>query len=397
MTTLIASTGLLSSPLSSVIQVYPAWLYPTQIGRLYGPDQSITFVVALILIIGTLLGLLTIGILGKSYLELRRNRHYSAVRRSVRQSFYERLADSDPDWDPLVSSLSDVERRVLVDELARSTELLKGEKTADLSRLAESLELRDNAKSAIQSNSRYRRLWGLKLFIKFGWTADPEWLLNATSAHRDEREAAIRVLANSPDRVTRLAGVEMAFRFDGLSVYGMNALYLLVRDDPTPLLEQLDRQDLTHSTLLAQLLRILVQSDTFTGDAPMDGVLACLDHESAAVRRSACAALADYGWRPDVRDEVDLIISDLFEDPSTAVRISAYEMLGSWGDTAARAKLARAAESEAGSRALFVIARLLRGDAGLFLNRDSRRTLEDNFERWAEVGEIGSPHEVHLT
>lgn len=397
MTSIIVSTGLFLIPFSSGIHAYSAWLYPTQIGRLVRSEESITLVLALITIVGILLVLLIIGTLGKSYLELRRDRNYTAVRRSVRQEFYQQLVDSDPEWDSLVASLSDVERRVLIEELARSTELLKGEKTAELSRLAESLKLRDDAKSAIESNSGYQRLWGLKLFIKFDWTADPEWLLSATSAHRDEREAAIRVLANSPDRVTQLAGVEMALGFNGLSVYGMNALYLLVRDDPTPLLQQLDSQDITHSTLLAQLLRVLEQSDTFTGEGPMDGVLECLDHESIAVRQSACAALADHGWRPDVRDKVDLMISNLFDDPSTAVRISAYEMLGSWGDTAARAKLARAAESETDSRALFDIACILRNDAERFLDRDSRRALERDFEHWAEVGEIGSPHEVHLT
>lgn len=397
MTSIIASIGLVGTLSWSFIQTYTVWRYPSQIGRLLNTEQSLIIVWALILIVGILLVLLTIGILAKSYLELRRDRHYTDVRSSVRQAFYRRLADSNPDWDSLVSSLSDVERRVLVDELARSTELLKGQKTSDLGRLAELLELRDNAKSAIESNSRYQRLWGLKLFIKFGWTADPEWLLNATSANRDEHEAAIRVLANSPDRVSRLAGVEMAFRYEALSVYGMNALYLLVRDDPTTLLQQLDRQDVTHSTLLAQLLRILKRSDTFTGEAPMKGVLESLDHESEGVLRSACAALEGYGWRPDVRDEVDLKISDLFEHQSTDVRISAYEMLGSWGDTAARAKLARAAESETEPRALFVIARILRGDEARFIDGDSRRAIEADFDQWADVGVIGSPHEVHLT
>lgn len=379
----------LSGPPVNTLHAASAWFFQLQLGRLIGIDAPYGHVLTAIILLGVFLLVLIGAILGKSWVELRRDRRDRAVRRSVRDGFYEQLANPHPDWESLVASLSEVERDVLVEELSRSTELLEGSKTADLRHLAETLGLREEAIAAVESESRYRRLWGLKLFIQFGWSADPEWLSAATSQDRDEGEAAIRVLANGPDRITRLAGIDLALQYDGLSVYGMQALHRLVRSDPAPLLEQLDRQEISDSALLSQLLRILAHSDTFTGEAPMDGVLECLDHDSSSVRRAACSVLATYGWRPDVRDRVDLTITDLFDDPSTAVRIEAYRMLGQWDDAAAHAKLSRAADSETDSRALYTIAAIFDGDLDRSIEQNATGSSEHDFEPWAGVGEIG--------
>lgn len=389
MISLIPLLQSLSSTPATAVHVASSWFFQLQLGRVIDIDSFYGHVLTAILALGVFLLVLVGTILGKSWVELRRDQRDRAIRRSVRQEFYKQLADPHPDWESLVASFSDIERDVLVEELSRSTKLLEGSKTADLRRLAETLGLREEARAAIDSDSRYRRLWGLKLFIQFGWSADPEWLTAATSQDRDEGEAAIHVLANSPDRITRLAGIELALQFDGLSVYGMQALHRLVRSDSVPLLEQLDRQEISDSAPLSQLLRILARSDTFTGEAPMDGVLQCLDHDSPSVRRAACSVLAEYGWRPDVRDRVDLLIADLFDDPSTAVRIEAYRMLGQWDDAAAQAKLSKAADSETDSRALYTLAAILDENLDRRVEQDETGSIHADLEPLGDVGEIG--------
>lgn len=340
--------------------------------------------------------LLVAAVLSKAVRNAERTRRQTRMEQSVRQTLYEGLAARDPDWEGLVADLSDREEDVLVRLLERGTELVSGSAAEDLSALAEAIDLRERARTKIESEKRYDRLRGLTLFIEFGWVADPEWLLECTSADRDEAEAAIRILANDPNPVTRLAGVEIALRQPSLSVYGTHALSDLLEDDPEPLLQQLDRQDVDEPELLAQLLRVLVHSETATGDAPMAGVLAGLRHDSPIVREAACAVLGKYGWRAEVRDQVDLTVTELFEDPAVQVRIQAYEMLASWGDTAARAKLARAAEAETNPRALFTIARGLGNEAKLFLGPDGTNSMEQRYGSWREVPELGIAHPQRL-
>lgn len=340
--------------------------------------------------------LLVAAVLSKAVRNRRRARRETRLETSVRQTVFEGVVATDTDWETVVAEFTERERDVLVGLLERGTELLTGTAAEDLTALAEAIDLRALARSKVESDRRAERLRGLSLFIEFGWTADPEWLLECTSADRDEAEAAIRILGNEPNPVTRLAGVELAMRQPSLSVYGTDALSELLEDDPAPLLEQLDRQDVEEPELLAQLLRVLVHTETATGDAPMGGVLACLDHDSPLVRGAACAVLGKYGWRSEVRDQADLVVSDLFDDPSVRVRIQAYEMLASWGDTAARAKLARAARSETNSRALFAIARGLGSEARLFLGPDGSRSIKKQYGTWTEVRELDIGHPQRL-
>jgi len=353
-------------------------------------------VLLLLAIVTVTILLLIAAVLSKAIRNAERTRRKTRLEQSVRRTLYEGLAARDADWEGLVADLSDREEEVLVRLLERGTELVSGSAAEDLSALAEAIDLRERARTKIESENRYERLRGLTLFIEFGWVADPEWLLECTSADRDEAEAAIRILANDPNPVTRLAGVEIALRQPSLSVYGTHVLSDLLEDDPEPLLQQLDRQDVEEPELLAQLLRVLVHSETATGDAPMAGVLAGLRHDSPIVREAACAVLGKYGWRAEVRDQVDLVVTELFEDPAVKVRIQAYEMLASWGDTAARAKLARAAESEANPRALFTIARGLGNEAKLFLDPDGTTSMEQRYGSWREVPELGIDHPQRL-
>ncbi|MEF8838063.1 MAG: HEAT repeat domain-containing protein [Haloarculaceae archaeon] len=315
------------------------------------------------------------------------------MEQSLRHAVYAQLSQPDPSWDGLLTEMTDTKQKVLVRLMERGTDLVVGSTADRLHDLTEEMGLRQQARSLIESDDRADRLAGLSLFIEFGWKADPEWLVEETSSDQAEIEAVVHVLANASSPLTRVIGINLAIERGILSVYGTHGLFRLLREDPDLLLERLNRDGVQDPELLVPLLRILTHSKRASEQAPVAAVIANLEHESPLVRGAACGVLGKYGWRGVVRDQVDLIVDELFDDESAYVRIKVYEMLGRWGDAAARAKLAFAAESETNSRALFTIARNLGERDSQSFGPRGDHTLARRFSTWAEVSALDTIHQ----
>ncbi|MEF8780202.1 MAG: HEAT repeat domain-containing protein [Haloferacaceae archaeon] len=356
---------------------------------------SITLVVWVGIVVLALLiasGSLT---LGKSVSEYYADRRREAVEDSVRTQLTGRLEAEQPDLSPWVESLSEAERDVLVEQVTDLAAVLSGSNRHRLVELAGVLGLREAARESIESGNRRERLRGLSTLIRFDWAVDPEWLVSNLADSPAEREAAIRLLSVDPTEDDRWLGVDLAFAGERLSIYGVDALFRLSREDPSPLLHQLDRGEIEDPQLLVQALLVIGQVETAVSDAPLDGVVGSLGDDRAAVRAEACRALGGYGWRSDVRGTAD--VGALLSDPADEVRIAAYRTLGEWGDTDATDQLVGAARAETAPRAKLAALQELGEEAGWVLETDLRRDSVRRLQPWIDArGDLQPGRDVLL-
>ena len=371
---------------------FVAWMVPAQALDAYVSMTLVIWVGIVILALLLASGSLT---LGKSIAGYYADRRREAVEDAGRNDLHDRLGSDETSvsgqsaLSTWADSLSETEREVLVDLVREHARMLLGSERRRLIALAEELGLREEATTAIETGSRYDRLRGLSLLIAFDWAVDPEWLVDHVGTSRAEREAAIRVLGIDPSEDDRWMGIDASFAGGNLSVYGVDALFELLRADPSPLLTELSRREIADPGLQAQALLVVGHAETALDSAAVEGVVDLLDSDHATVRARACLALANYGWRTDLRDAVDT--GALVADPDPDVRLAAYRMLGAWDDTTATDELIRAAQREDDPRAKLTALRELGEDSAWVTWTDIGPSPTERLRRWAEAGDVLEP------
>ena len=114
-----------------------------------------------------------------------------------------------------------------------------------------------------------------------------------------------------------------------LTAFGLDTLYELTRSRPGALVEHVrTRYENWTPTLLVQVLRVLRTASSLSADSSLDWIIGRCEHESPPVRAAAIRALADGGWRAELRSRVP--VEALTSDPSPAVRTATYRTLGAW-------------------------------------------------------------------
>lgn len=374
---MIAATGWDTSLVGTGATMVPAQAMDTYV--------SVTLVVWAGIVVLALL--LTSGglTLGKSISEYYADRRRDAVAEAVRTRLYDQLDDDAPEISSWVESLSETERNVLEAQVRELVDVVSGSDRDRLVELAVVLGLRDAARESIEDGDRRERLHGLSTLVAFEWEVEANWLTHNLKGNRSEREAAIRILGLEPTERDRRLGVDLAFADGSLSVYGVDALFRLVRENPSPLLSELDCGEVEDPRLLRQALLVVGHAETSVGKAPMGGVVRLLQSEHAVVRAGAVRALGPYGWRDDVRAAVD--IEALVSDPEMEVRVAAYRTLGAWGDRDATELLVAAAETESKQRARLIALQQLGEEAAWVLETDVRRDSLDRLRPWVSTNE----------
>lgn len=333
-----------------------------------------------IALFGVLASLFTLT-MGLSIVSHRRDTERDAVRETVRSELLDRLARDDPEWEGWVEGLGSTRRAVLVELLETYLDMLVGEDHDRLVDLAEALGLDRSARTALTSTDQEERCKGLRRLALLEQPVDPAWLLPRISTARVEREAAVPVLALDPDN--RDMAIDLLLDGDHLTGFGMEALYGLIEDHPTPLVERLDAIDAPD--LLAQVLLVLADVPLSDEPIPIDPLTALLEHDDERVRARACLVLASAGWQAELRTRLNL---DALLDDVPTVRASAYRMLGKWRDESAREHLRAALEVETDRPAKITLVRSLL-DHG---RRGDRFVLEAAVEPsvlvWADIDDV---------
>jgi hypothetical protein len=302
-------------------------------------------VVALLVTVGTLT-------LGESIYRRIGDRRRDAVQSDVRFEILERMSDESPDWETWVAGLSEVERDVARTELDTYLRSTEGEEHRRLRELGDALGIASDARATVSDGKRHEKLRALTWLALLDEPVDPATLRRSCTGDSDLRAAAARVLHEAGHPDARSAGTDLLLG-DGqltLSVYGLDTLHQLHRDSPTPLLERAATAYTDwRPSLIIQVLAVLRYCGPGDRQAPREWIVELTDHELPAVRAAAVTALEPEGWRPELRETVD--VQRLVTDSDPATRQAVYGMLAEWGDATAREHLADAARLESDQRA----------------------------------------------
>jgi len=298
--------------------------------------------------LGAVLAVVAAAVLASAVRGRRVDARRADVADSVRRGLQARLGADAPDWASWVADLSAVERTVLEAELVDHAAFVDGAYRTELLAAARALGVGERAKRTVESGPGHERRRALTTLVALSFPVESAWLRDVEPATRAEREAVGYLLGVDPDPEDRRVGVDLLLSGESLSVFGVHALYRLVETDPAVLLERLDRDPVLAPEPAAGALLALGATDPVTRSVPLSGVLFYLVHPEATVRRRACAVLAAYGWRRDVRERVPLWA--LFDDDDPDVRLAAYRLLASWGDERATSRLRRALHREPDDR-----------------------------------------------
>ncbi|MFB6299408.1 MAG: HEAT repeat domain-containing protein [Halobacteriales archaeon] len=294
--------------------------------------------------------------------DIRRER----VRSSVRFGILERMTVEGPDWKSWIDELSAVERDVARNQLDEYLRNTRGAERKRLQDLGRALDIPAEAKQRLDSNKRHKQLQALTWLALLEEPVEIDRLRSICSADSGLRAAGARLLYATSDPDVRTHGTDLLLGNGDvtLSVYGLDTLYLLHRDDPTSLLERgrVDHQEWRPS-LLIQVLTVLRHCGIAGRDAPMAWIVELTEHDLPSVRAAAALTLAPEGWRSDLRTTVDA--DALTTDPDPTARRAIYTMLAEWGNQTARETLAMAARSETDQRSRVQALEQLRGDPEL--------------------------------
>lgn len=292
--------------------------------------------------------LLTIGYSGLMYY---RDRSEAAVKETLSPKLYEYLDGDDQNWEAAwITNLTREQRSVLGKTLEDHFELVEGDDRERLVELATKVGVKTDAIASLQSSRKRSRQAALKRLTTLRHPMDPDRILSVISTDRVERELASFLLQLDPTPEKRRKALELLLSDGLLTIFGMETLYRVVRDDPTLAFEWLADSETKDPELTAQILTVLTKVDPIPDDAPLKGLIGCLDHDDYRIRTNACLVLGEYGWRSDIRDEID--VESILNDEDPRVRSAAYRMLGKWGDWDARRQLISGLITESDERAI---------------------------------------------
>ncbi|MFB6148206.1 MAG: HEAT repeat domain-containing protein [Halobacteriales archaeon] len=289
--------------------------------------------------------------LAESIVRLINDRRQEAVQSDVRFGMLERMTSVDPDWETWVDGLSAVERTVTRTQLESYLRSTRGAERERLQELGRTLGIPAEAKQTLRDGKRHKQLQALTWLTLLEEPVDEERLRSVCTADSGLRAAGARLLYETDHPDARPIGTDLLVGDSDttLSVYGLDTLYLLHRDDPTPLLE---RAKTAHTewrpSLVIQVLTVIRHCGIAGRDAPLAWIVELTDHDLPTIRAAAALALAPEGWRSSLRETVDA--EALCVDPDAETRRAVYTMLAEWGDRPALETLSEAARSETDQR-----------------------------------------------
>jgi len=297
------------------------------------------------------LAVLGFGIVVRAVRTERSQNRREALKPDIRTAFFARLRSDDPDWDSWVNGLTPAERDVLHDLLDEHLRLLDGSDRDRLQPLTAALGVDQWAIRTLETDDRYAKLTALGWLALLDHPHDPDRIERTCGGDATLRAAGARVMleqeyANAPERGIRLL---LGDPTESLTAFGLDTLYELTRSQPDSLIEyaKTRHEDWT-STLLVQVLRVLRTTALMDVDSSLGWIIDQCDHQSPAVRAAAIRALADSGWREELRSRVP--VEPLTNDTSPAVRTATYRTLGAWRVPEACERLSRAARKERNPR-----------------------------------------------
>ena len=146
---------------------------------------------------------------------------------------------------------------------------------------------------------------------------------------------------------SRIISLERMDPTESFTAFGFNTLYEITRLQPDSLVKH---AKIWHEewTLLVQVFRVLRTAALMNIHTSLDRITDQCEHESPAVRAAAIRALADSGWRAELRSRVPVEL--LTNDSSPPFRTAIYRTLGAWRVPDACKKLSRAVREERNPR-----------------------------------------------
>lgn len=273
------------------------------------------------------------------------------VRDDLQTEFLNRLFDPDAGWGGWVDGLSGLERTVvesLLDEYLRE---LDGQHAEDLRELGDELGIPERCERRLGGREEYDRLHALTWLTLLRRPGRVRAAGFSPQTPR-ERAAVVRLRYESDDLETPGEGISLLLEGSTgqFTVFGQDTLYRVAVEDPGALFETAAATHRTWSEpLLVQVLVVCQHLGTSVTTEDLSWLTATLEHESVAVRAAAVRALANLGWRGDIRN--DRFVDRVLADPSPQVRSAGYRMLAQWGDEHALAALARGLRAEPDARA----------------------------------------------
>lgn len=284
----------------------------------------------------------------------RRERHRERLRPDIRDEIFTRLVATEPNWTGWARSLGTVEQRVAREILDTYLRQLRGQERTRLQEAGDALDIPAESVAMIQEGDRHDRLRGLVWLSLLEHEIDPDMLWDHCRGDPTVRAGAARVLyaTGGDDAVT--VGTRLLCGTDQqMTSFGMDTLYRLHRDEPGRLFEYASEKATGWSeAVTVQVLRVVEEFTKIPKDAPTGWLVALSRHDSSEIRAATARAFVGLGWREDLRRDVSL--ETLAQDPSSAVRQAFCEMLASWNDDEARAKLRLLARTDTDPRVRLV-------------------------------------------
>lgn len=290
-----------------------------------------------------------------TWIQEHQERYRDQLRPTIREEMLVRLVADAPDWETWAEGLSTVEKRVARDVLDTYLRQLQGRERARLEQAGEALGIPDQSVTMIREGDRHQRLRALVWLSLLEYPVDPDMLWNHCRDDPTVRAAAARVLytTESDDAAAIGTRLLLAETSRQMTSFGMDTLYRLHRDEPDTLFEYASEEvDGWSEAVTVQVLAVVRKFTTLSEDTPTAWLLSLATHDSPAIRAATARAFAGFGWNDDLREQIPL--DTLGQDPSPDVRRAVCEMLASWNDDEARARLRSIACTDTDARVRLV-------------------------------------------
>jgi hypothetical protein len=281
-------------------------------------------------VVVSLIGLVTLVISTYRYHNEKRRRER---RPAMANELFSRLNDDDPDWETWVTELSSVERDAARSATERLLRQLRGAERRELGRLAAALGVdRERIGRDVESGNLYRTLRALTWLALVEYPSVVDRAIKHCTEDRAVRTALARVLYENNDPRANREGIDLLLdEGDGpLSVFGLDTLYRIVRQDPTHLLSLAEeRHREWDDRMLLQVLLVIRHGRSGVRPASIEWVTDCVNRDPEVLAETLLL-LAEYGWSPQIREAIDLTEFANHSDPE--VRRAAYIALGEWDE-----------------------------------------------------------------